>query len=449
MKKFIYTILFLSLFSSLNAQLVGSITYQKCFGGTDEELNPSICKTPDGGYAVVSWAVSTNGDLTTNKGSFDIWVTKHSSSGALTWQKTYGGSGRDQSFKIISLKNGGYVISGHTLSNDGDISGLHGVTQDGLLMKIDGTGTLKWAKCFGGLGEDELYSVNEAADGKLIAIGYTNSNDGHVTGNKGLKDLWIVKTDSNGNFLWQKCYGGTLDDIGYATCIATAVNTFLVAGSTKSSNGNLTTNKGGSDGWILRIDSSGNILNSINSGGTGDEEWRDIAATNDAGCIATGYTKSNDMDVSGNHGGNDIWYAKFNSTYTFSWGKCVGGTANESGNSILLLSDNTYAFAGAGSSNDMDFYGTHGANDILIGLVSSTGTLMGTKCFGGGFSEVNASMVNDGGTQLAGSYTMVCTTGSNTLDVSGNHGANDIWFTKINAAVGIRNPSAFINRIES
>ncbi len=448
MKKLFYLLFFVNLFSSLQAQqLIGNIISQKCLGGTDEELNPSIVKTPDGGYAMASWAISTNGDLTANKGSYDIWVTKLTSAGAISWQKNYGGSGRDQSFKIINLKNGGYVIAGHTLSNDGDISGLHGVSQDGLLMKIDATGTLKWAKVFGNTGEDELYSVNEAADGKLIAVGYTNSNGGQVTGNHGMKDLWIVKTDSNGNFLWQKCYGGTLDDIGYASCLATSVNNFFIVGSSSSNNGNLTANKGGTDGWLLKIDSAGTILNSINNGGTADDEWHDVYATNDAGCIAIGSTKSNDMDVSGNHGGMDIWCGKYNNTYTFSWSKCIGGTANETGTTILQLSDNNYALCGSGNSNDINFYGTHGANDVLVGLLNSVGSLLGTKCFGGGFSEITPVIVNDGGTSTLGTYTLVSTTGSNNLDVSGNHGANDIWFAKISAAVGI-SKSDFFNDVK-
>ena len=442
MKKVIYLIALLFLSVSVQAQLISSISSQKCFGGTDEELNPSIVKTADGGYAMACWAISTNGDLTANKGSYDIWVTKLNSVGVITWQKNYGGSGRDQSFKIIQLKNGGFLVSGHTLSNDGDISGLH-AAQDGLLMKIDPNGVLVWTKCYGGTGEDELFSVNETTDGKFIAVGYTNSADGQVTGNHGMKDLWIIKTDSNGKLLWQKCYGGTLDDMAYATCLATSVNNFFVVGTTASSDGNLTANKGGYDAWMLKIDSSGAILNSINNGGAADDAWRDVIATNDAGCATIGDTKSNTVDVSGNHGAQDIWCGKYNSTYTFSWGVCIGGTASEIGTTIIQLSDNSYSICGYGNSTDLDFLGTHGANDAVIGLVSQTGVLRGTKCYGGGFSEVSSCLVNDGGSATIGTYTMVCTTGSNNLDVSGNHGANDIWFVKLSVALGMIHPSHF------
>ena len=109
-KKYLSTVLFFLISYVLQAQNIGNLTFQKCFGGADEESTPAIAKTPDGGYIIASSSKSSNGDLTANKGSYDIWVKKISKSGAMIWQKNFGGTASDRSYKVIALKNGGYIM---------------------------------------------------------------------------------------------------------------------------------------------------------------------------------------------------------------------------------------------------------------------------------------------------------------------------------------------------
>lgn len=94
-------------------------------------------------------------------------------------------------------------MAGYTNSNDGNVSGNHGTnTYDFWVVKLDNSGNLLWQKCFGGSGDDKAYSIKQTFDGGYIVAGKNNSVDGNVTNNKGATDAWVIKLDSNGNLQW-------------------------------------------------------------------------------------------------------------------------------------------------------------------------------------------------------------------------------------------------------
>src|SRR6185503_1185914 len=93
----------------------------------------------------------------------------------------------------------------------GDVTGKHG-SNDYWLVKIDSTGTIQWQKSLGGTVGEGANSCEQTADGGYIITGGSFSNDGNVTGNHGGGDYWIVKTDSAGGIQWQQCFGGTGND---------------------------------------------------------------------------------------------------------------------------------------------------------------------------------------------------------------------------------------------
>ena len=191
-----------------------TIEWQKCLGGSDQEVAYSIQQTNDNGYIIAGTTPSMNGDVTGNHGNFDNWVVKLDSLHNIQWEKCFGGSSAEGAHSIQQTKDGGYIMAGNTFSNDGDISGWHigydqgYPTSDCWIVKIDNSGSIQWQKCLGGSNYDWAYSIQQTSDSGYIVAGYTESNDGAVTGNHPFwgydyncdcytlinsPDFWVVK----------------------------------------------------------------------------------------------------------------------------------------------------------------------------------------------------------------------------------------------------------------
>jgi len=204
-------------------------------GGRGLEEGGSVIQTTDGGYMVVGATTGDGGgnfDTTVNfhgpwHSFIDVWVVKLDSAGNIQWQQCYGGTYDDFGANVLELSDG-YVILGSTMSNDGDVSGLHSPPGpngphggDIWVFKIDKTGKLLWQKCLGGAYWDSARNIFTTSDGGVMIVGSTASNDGDVSGNNnfgtgyGIHDVWFAKIDSLGNLLWQYCYGGRDDEMMY------------------------------------------------------------------------------------------------------------------------------------------------------------------------------------------------------------------------------------------
>jgi hypothetical protein len=237
----------------LNA--TGGIVWQKTLGGTSTDSTVNIQQTMDGGYIVAGGTGSNNGDVTEQHGVFDCWVVKLNVLGEITWQKTYGGTNQESATSIQQTLDGGYIVVGNTYSNDGDVSGNHG-DLDVWILKLNATGTIVWQKALGGTGTDNAYAIQQRLDGSYIVAGFTYSNDGDVSGNhttdNSLADYWVLKLDYQGTIIWQKTIGGTDGD--YATCLQqTSDSGYIVAGITGSNDGNVTGNHGNGDYWVVKL----------------------------------------------------------------------------------------------------------------------------------------------------------------------------------------------------
>lgn len=123
------------------------------------------------------------------------WVVKTDRDGILEWQKIYGGGLEDWGASISKTKDDGFVLAGTVTSDDGDITGEHDFhnARDAWVLKIDSKGTIKWQRALGGTGFEEAFSLKALPDGNIIVTGYATSNDGDLTSNKGGGDVWVVK----------------------------------------------------------------------------------------------------------------------------------------------------------------------------------------------------------------------------------------------------------------
>ena len=409
------------------------VEWQKCLGGSGMEYATFTQQTRDGGYIVAGYSNSNDGDVTGNHGGYDYWVVKLSSTGSIQWQKCLGGSGMEYATFTQQTTDGGYIVAGCSDSNDGDVSGNHG-GGDYWVVKMDNTGNIQWQKCLGGSNADEASSVQQTADGGYIVAGWSNSNNGDVSGNHagsggGSGDYWVVKLGSTGSIQWQKCLGGSGDD--FANFIQqTTDGGYVVAGGSGSHDGDVSGNHSASfadDYWVVKMDNTGNIQWQKCLGGFYNELAYSIRQTTDGGYIVAGLSGSNDGDVSGNHGGGDYWVVKMDNTGNIQWQKCLGGFYNDFPNSIRQATDGGYIVAGLSGSNDGDVSGNHGAEDYWVVKMDNTGNIQWQKCLGGsGVDRANFIQQTTGG-----GYIVVGSSVSNDGDVSGNHGQNDYWVVKL------------------
>lgn len=334
----------------------GNIEWQKTPGGTKDEIAFSVVSTNDGGYAVAGYSYSNDGDVSGNHGDADFWVVKLDSEGKIQWQKSLGGSKEEYAYSIVQTIDGGYVVAGYTDSNDGDVSGNHG-NADSWIVKLDSKGNIIWQKTLGGTGDDYAYSIIQTTDGGYIFAGWSYSNNGDVARNHGESDYWIVKLDSKGNFSWQKLLGGSGEDQAYSI-IQTVDGSYVIAGYSYSDDGDVTGNHGDSDYWIVKLDSAGNILWQKSLGGSGEDDAFSIVNTNDGGYIVGGNSNSNDGDVFGNHGNADCWIVKLDTSGNFQRQKSVGGIDDDFANSVIQTKDKESVIAGYSYSDqgDADFW---------------------------------------------------------------------------------------------
>ncbi len=154
-------------------------------------------QTIDGGYIVAGYSNSNDGDVTGNHGNYDYWIVKIDTTGNIQWQKSLGGTGYDYAYSMQQTSDGGYVVAGQSDSNDGDITGNHGGSTDYWIVKLDNTGNIQWQKSVGGTSTDLGRSIQQTSDGGYIVAGHSGSNNGDVTGNHGNFDFGIVKLSTN------------------------------------------------------------------------------------------------------------------------------------------------------------------------------------------------------------------------------------------------------------
>lgn len=224
---------------------------------------------------------------------------------AMVWNKCFGGSQADQAMSIIPAIDGGFIVAGHSYSNDGDVTGHHGGTDkaDAWIFKVSASGNLEWQRSLGGTEQDIFKRVIATTDGHYVAVGTTFSNDGDVTGNHGRSDVWVVKLDRHGNLIWQKTVGGSNDENGNSIT-NTNDGGYAIVGRSGSSNGDLSGNKGDYDILFLTLSASGDLQSLFNYGGTNSDEGCEVVALPDNNFLISAQIWSNNGDFPEANPGN-------------------------------------------------------------------------------------------------------------------------------------------------
>ncbi|MBX2907285.1 MAG: T9SS type A sorting domain-containing protein [Taibaiella sp.] len=409
------------------------ISWEHSYGGSDYDEVKQICPSGDGGFVFAGSTYSLDGDITSvMHGNADCLVMKINSSGGLLWQRTIGGSSMDRASSILRAADNGFIIGGYTASDDDDVTGNHG-SGDAWIVKLDDTGGIVWQKCYGGTGFDYFFSVIPCIDGGYFAVGNTNSTDGDVVGygaTSSLQDLWAVKVDAAGAIEWQQTMGGAMGAIGRAA-LQTSDSSYVIAGYTISTDGDVTGNHGGVDNWVIKLSSNGTVLWKKCYGGSYLDACVAICPAAGGGVMLAGQTVSTDGDVSHFYGGDinggDAWIVKLDDTGAIVWEKSYGGSGNEQANSIRPATGNNYIIGGWTESRDGDVTGRKDTNDAWVLLISDAGTLQWQKCLGGTARDMAFDVIQTSDSE----FIAACMTTSRDSDVSFNNGLNDCWLVKL------------------
>ena len=272
----------------------GNEQWDKTFGGSGWDVGFSVEQTSDGGYIVAGYTRSCGA------GGNDMWLIKTDAGGNKQWDKTFGGSGWDGAYSVEQTSDGGYIIAGWR----GCYVGRH--LTNVWLIKTDSEGNEQWDKTFGGLLWDVGRCVGQTSDGGYIITGKTWSYGA------GCYDVWLIKTDSEGNKQWNKTFGGSEWDVG--NCVEqTSDGGYIIAGRTTSYGA------GAGDAWLIKTDSEGDKQWDKTFGGSGYDVSYFVEQTSDGGYIIAGETRSY-ADSRG-----DVWLIKTDSEGNEQWDKTFGG----------------------------------------------------------------------------------------------------------------------------
>jgi len=409
-----------------------SIEWQRSYGGSNLESPASIQQTSDGGYVVIGTTTSTNGDVnglhTPDWGysTRDIWVVKLKSTGIIKWKKCLGGSRADNGAYIQQTSDGGFIVLGTTESNNNDVNGNHG-GGDIWVIKLDSSGNISWQKCYGGTGNETGNCIKKTKDGGYIILGVTNSTNGDVTiGKPGRSFYWIIKLDQDTIITWQSAVAGS----GYesaANIEQTTDGGYILAGNFVPDSTLAGCHPGNGEGLICKLSANGNIQWQKCLGAVGWDGITEIMQTSDKGYIVSGYSKSMEIVNSLNHA-FDCWIIKLDSSGTITWQKNYGGSREDQAYSIKETRDGNFIFIAGTGSTDRDVKDRQANSydsDCWVVKIDKNGFIIWSKSFGGKSSEVPAKieLTSDGG------YVFLAATNSSDNNIF-THGDYDFWVVK-------------------
>jgi predicted secreted protein len=307
------------------------------------------------------------------------------------WNKTFGGSKYDWGCSVQHTTDGGYILAGGTSSYGAG-------SVDAWLIKTDANGNKVWDKTFGGSSSDYAYAVLQTSDGGYILAGSTASFGA------GNGDAWLIKTDANGNKVWDKTFGGINSDSARSVQ-QTKDGGYILAGNTWSSGA------GGRDAWLIKTDTNGNEQWNKTYGGALDDLAMSVEQTSDGGYIVAAFTTSYGA------GSYDAWLIKTDEYGNKEWEKFFGGDDFDEADSVHQTSDGGYILAGHTNS-----FGV-GSFDAWLIRTDVNGVEQWNKTYGGSGDDGNTSvqLTSDGG------YILAVTTSSY------GAGSYDAWLIKTDA----------------
>lgn len=292
----------------------GELLWSSTYGGEGNDNGWDLLEREGGGFIVVGFTDSFGA------GGMDIYLFETDAMGDLLWERTYGGPEDEFGWSMAATTDGGYVLGGQSESfGEGD--------RDGYLVRVDPQGEEIWSQTFGGPEEDRLFSVDATADSGFILTG-TTRGFGAVE-----RDLFLVKTNEDGELDWMQVFGGDRDDVGHSVR-RTADDGYMVTGYTRSFDA------ANYDTWMIKLDMTGEVEWEQFFGGSGDDRAIFGDQTEDGGYILTGYSRSfGAIDW-------DVLLVRADATGEILWHRTFGGVSEDTGYTVRQTSDAGFIVTG-------------------------------------------------------------------------------------------------------
>lgn len=355
----------------LKFDTTNQLQWQKTYGGSDDDRGSDLIQTSDGGYAVIGKSKSDDLDVSENAGFDDFWVSKLDSSGSISWEYTFGFAGSDTPYSIIQTNDNGYLLSGvldvSASNGQGDRNsiGSRHAGGDYWVIKLNANGVKQWSNYYGGSFTDTAYDAIQTEDDGYIIIGSSDSDDVDISNPRGSYDFWVIKISDTGTLVWEKSFGGSEIDEAHAIS-KTADGNYLIVGDTRSSDLDISQNNGAADLWVMKITPDGTLLWEKTLGGSSFDVGRSISKTQDNGFLISGSSRSTNGNLTSNKGQNDAWVVKINSNGNLEWQKAIGGSEVDFFYDVVELNDQTIVTVGDSNSSNEDISENKGFTDLLI-----------------------------------------------------------------------------------
>jgi len=295
----------------------GTILWDRTLGDTQYDTARALAVLPDDSLAVAG------GTRSKGAGLIDAWLVVTNSAGIAQWDKTYGGEFDDWALAVAPLQDGGFLLTGTTkpgLEADNDL----------WVARTDAAGTPKWEVVIGGEGTQEGLVGVQLDDGHYLVAGATDSKGG------GKLDAWLLKFDDEGGLVWEKTHGGPEDET--ARSLVVLQDSFIIGGGTSSKG------SGSWDYWLVSTDTEGNLLwDQVHGGMQGDFSTA-LGLLPDGGFLVLGQT------YSFGSGEGDAWLVRTDSSGELIWGRVFGGSGDEFPRAMQLLPEARVVFAGLTTS---------------------------------------------------------------------------------------------------
>jgi hypothetical protein len=350
------------------AQTAPNTLWTRTFGGNGDDWANSIQQTSDGGYIIAG------GTYSFGAGRDDVYLVKTNSIGDTLWTRTFGGTNWDEAWSVKQTSDGGYIVAGITWS-------FGAGNRDFYLIKINSFGDAIWTRTYGGTGDDFAFSMDQTSDGGYIIAGCTSSF-GAV-----YYDFYMIKTNSTGDTLWTRRFGGTYWD-EFNSVKQTSDGGYIIAGTTSSFG------SGSDDFYLMKTNSLGDSLWTRTYGGTNSDEAEEVRQTADSGYVIAGSTWS-----FGN-GSADHYVVKVNDIGNVQWTRTYGFGGFDRANTIKQSIDGGYIIGG--NVQPVPTY----PSDFYLIKTNSIGDTLWTRIYGGSNEEaiLDVECTDDGG-YIAAGYT--------------------------------------------
>lgn len=424
-------------------------SWDQRFGGTDDDIIGSFEMTPDSGFILGGSIFSeVSGDVSelnydTSLATSDYWMVKCDPLGNISWEKRFGGMLSEVIKNVILTSDNGFVAGGQSSSDDdGDKSEPSWDTTllsyDYWIIKTNDQGTKLWDKRFGGTSYEMFADLAEDQSGNFVLAGssFSGISGDKTQANQGGWDYWIVYTDDSGNKIWDRRFGGLMDD--FVTSVAVTTDScFILGGYSNSEAGGDKTenNNGGWDYWILKIDAAGNKIWDKTFGGSATD-WLFALTIADDGILIGGQSYS---PVSGdksepNHGpasDSDRWIIKTDASGNKMWDRSIGGIAVEDVSRVVTLPDGGFLISGESYS---DISGDKTENNLgpeqtWVVKIDASGNLLWDKTlFTYGHDEVGSAIPYGEKCFVSVNFTVADTGGYKSQS---NWGDSDFWMVKM------------------